>query len=184
MPRYAGPVIVVVVLALAMLVLRKEERVAPAVAAQADPPRYTVRGAQWSRYGETGKVEFQGRAESIDYFDDESARLAKVEVTAPNTSGGAPWIASAPEGRMPAKVHRVLLSGGVDGKGQWPDGEALKFSTPELWLDSDRNELSTRAAIQLDSRSKQAQAQGLVVDGKRRTVALLGDVKMRYTRAH
>lgn len=184
MPRYIGPVIVAVLLALAMLVLRREERVAPVATVRTDPPRYVVRGAQWSRFAETGKVQFQGRADSISYFDDESARLSNIEMTTPNNAGGAPWIASAPQGRMPAKVHRVLLSGGVDGKGQWPDGEPLKFTTPELWLDSDTNELSTRAAVALESRSKQAQAQGLTVDGNRRTIALLGEVKMRYDRAH
>ncbi|MGQ0700065.1 MAG: LPS export ABC transporter periplasmic protein LptC [Panacagrimonas sp.] len=179
MRRYIGSLIAVILAALAILFFRSGDPTPGAVAALEDTPRYTLRGAQWRRFDLQGQMEFEGRARTIDYFDDESARLSQVELTA-LTGSGSPWTASAPEGRAPAGERRVQLRGGVTGQGRWPDGEALEFTSPELWLDSAKQELTTDAAVQIESRSKQVAARGLRVRGKKQQVMLLQDVKMRY----
>lgn len=185
MKKYFGPLLLVVAVALAILFLRRGEPSSVGATAEQDPPRYTVRGAQWRRFDAQGQMEFEGRAQTIAYFDDESARLATVELTA-LTGTGSPWTATAPNGHAPAGLSgsgRVQLSGGVTGKGRWPDGEPLEFTTRELWLDSARQELATDAAVRIESRSKRVQARGLKVNGKTQQIVLRHQVKMRYVPA-
>jgi lipopolysaccharide export system protein LptC len=93
---------------------------------------------------------------------------------------GAPWIARAPAGEVPAGDPRLHLTGGVEGEGRWPDGEALRFRTPELWLDLAKDRLETEAGFELDSPSRSARGGRLAVEGKRQQLVLRNDVTMRY----
>ncbi|MGQ0622915.1 MAG: LPS export ABC transporter periplasmic protein LptC [Panacagrimonas sp.] len=179
MNRWFGPLFVIVLAGLAIMVMRGGQPAPSGATVQADQPRYTLRGAQWQRFDAQGQIEFEGRAQSIDYFDDESARLSQFELTALAT-GGAPWTATAPEGFAPAGTRRVQLRGGVEGQGHWPDNEPLNFQTPEIWLDSAAQQLETEAKVQIQSRTRQVDARGMKVNGKSRKIDLLHDVKMRY----
>lgn len=179
MSRLLGPLLLIVLVGLAIVVLRGGQPVPAGAEAQADQPRYTLRGAQWSRFDGHGQIEFEGEAQTIDYFDDESARLTQFELTA-LSAGGAPWTATAPEGFAPAGAKRLQLRGGVEGQGRWPDDEPLSFSTPEIWLDSAAQQLETEAQVQIKSQTRQADARGLRVNGKSRQIALLHNVKLRY----
>jgi LPS export ABC transporter protein LptC len=144
-------------------------------------PRYVLRGAEWSRFDEKGRLEFQGSADTIDYFDDESARMRTFALSVFGREG-APWSATAPEGYAPpgGNQQRLQLRGGVEGRGRWPDGEDLEFRTPELWVDTKAETLSTDAKVMLDSRSRNAVARGLRVAGPQQHLSLLHDVEMRY----
>lgn len=179
MNRLLGPLFLVALLGLVLVLLRSGQPQPSAAVAQADQPRYTLRAAQWRRFDAQGRLEFEGRAQSIEYFDDESARLAQFELTAFGASG-EPWTATAPEGFAPVGAKRLRLSGGVDGQGRWPDQEPLSFRTEELWLDSTAQRLETEAPVQVRSATRQVDARGLRVEAQTRQIALLHDVKMRY----
>jgi LPS export ABC transporter protein LptC len=172
-----------IVLAVALLVLswRGEETapgpINPAVDAQ---PRYQVADARWIRYDEHGQPEFEANAESIEYFDDESARLASIEM---HSLGGAssPWRISAPEGFAPAHSHqRMQLRGGVSANGHWPEGEPLSFQTPYLWIDETSHQIYTDAPVSVRGPGRSASAAGMRADWIGKSVELLGQVRTQY----
>lgn len=180
MARLIAPALFVLLAVLAVIGFR--DRDAPLVAESmlAEQPRYVLRGAQLRSFDAQGSVRFEGRASIIEYFDDESAHMRAFEVSLPGEAG-TPWTARAPEAYAPAGSRdRLQLRGGVEGAGQWPDGEALAFRTPELWVDADRESLETEANVEVDSPTRRATARGLKVDGARQRLALLHDVEMRY----
>lgn len=180
MKRYLAPLLVVLLAGLAVIGLRGTGEVPVGTADSAAQPRYVLRGAQWRSFDSAGALRFEGSAESIDYFDDESARMRQFEITALG-AGGAPWHAAAPQGYAPpGSRDRVQLTGGVTGEGRWPDGETLSFKTPELWVDSATNTLETAAAVDLHSASRSGSANGLKVSGPRQRLSLLRNVEIRY----
>lgn len=179
MMRFLWPAIFAVFGVLFLLSLLREPSRNASVVQENAQPRYTVRGAQWRRLDEQGKASFDASAEQIDYFDDRSAKLRTLEVTALR-GGGAPWRLNAPEGEAPQDFERLHLIGGVEAQGRWPDGEGLQVTTPELWLDSRAETIETESPVNLKSASREAQARGLKVDGKSQTLWLRDDVDMRY----
>lgn len=181
MSRFIAPAFVLLLVVLAVLSLRGGRETPSSAAAEELTARYTLRGAQWQRFGPQGQLEFEGHAETIDYFDDESARLSQFEVAMPNGEG-RPWTARSPEGRVPAGDRRLRLLGGVVGEGRWPDGETLQFTTPELWVDSANKRLDTESEVALKSRSREASSRGLKVDGAKQQLTLLHDVRMSYAK--
>lgn len=174
-----GTLVLLLCAGLLILLFRGERSTTPASDALADQPRYTLRGANWRRFDGNGGVAFSGVAETIRYFDDETARMSGFQLTALD-SGGAPWTATAPEGFAPAGVERLQLLGGVEGRGQWPDGEPLDFRTEELWLDSAAQRLETQQPVEIRSASRKVNARGLRVGGDPLKIELLQDVRMRY----
>lgn len=180
MTRYLAPLLLVLLAALAILSLRGG-KTTPVQSAQApQQPRYVLRGAEWRRYDGAGQAQFEGHAENIDYFDDDSARLSQFDVVV-LAARGAPWKASAPQGYAPPDSrHRLQLSGGVKGEGRWPDGEPLTFRTPEVWVDSEAETLETTEPVELNSATRAATGTGLKINGKKQKLALLHDVELRY----
>jgi LPS export ABC transporter protein LptC len=143
-------------------------------------PRYKVLDGQWTRYNAKGQPEFVVTAQSIEYYDDESARLTTLEM---HSLGGAnsPWRLSAPEGYAPPQSqHRMQLRGGVDAMGHWPEGEPLHFTAPYLWVDERNRQLFTDAAVEVRGRNRSATADGLRADWVGKSIELLGHTKMRY----
>ena len=180
MSRLIAPLLIVLLVGLAILSLRGGQAMRIAANAAPEQPRYIVRGAQLQSYDEAGQIQFQGQAENIDYFDDESARMRTFEVSVLG-GRGAPWTASAPEAFAPAgERHRLQLLGGVEGAGRWPDGEALRFKTESLWVNTATQTLDTEAAVQLDSATRKAAGVGLAVRSEPLRIALLHQVEMRY----
>jgi LPS export ABC transporter protein LptC len=152
---------------------------APVTVTTAGQPRYTLSGARWTRYDEQGQASFAAQAQTIDYYNDESARLHEVELR--GLGGiGSPWQIKAPLGIAPAHARRMLLSGPVTAIGRWPEGESVSFVTPELWVDQDSREISTEAAVKLVSASRSADATGLRADWEGKTLELLHDVRVNY----
>lgn len=179
MSRWFGPAFAILLAALAILSLRGGGPGRAVTAEEAGQPRYTLRGVDWQRFDEQGQREFQGSAESITYFDDESAQLSQFEMTL-LLGDGAPWTVRAPRGRVPAGERSLVLFDGVVGDGRWPDGETLRFTTPELQVDSARKRLATEAAVELTSRTRRASSRGLRADGAGQRLQLLHDVRMRH----
>lgn len=180
MTRFIGPFLFVVFAGLAVLSFRDDDRATASAAQAAEQPRYVLRGTQWRSFDAAGAVSYEGRASNIEYFDDQSARLRDFEVSL-LAARGAPWTATAPEGYAPpGSRDRMQLRGGVEGQGRWPDGEALQFRTPELWVDAGSESLETEARVEVDSATRRARARGLKVDGERQKLALLHEVEMRY----
>lgn len=178
--RYLAPALLVLLAVLALLSLRGGK--APPVETSLAPqqPRYVLRGAEWRRYDPSGQPQFEGRAANIDYFDDDSARMNEFEVTV-LAAGGAPWKASAPQGYAPPDSrHRIQLLGGVEGEGRWPDGEPLRFRTPQIWVDSEAETIETSEPVELLSATRTATGVGLKVNGMKQRVSLLRNVEMRY----
>lgn len=180
MLRYLAPLILVALAGLAIVGLREDR--APVATAESSiaEPRYVLRGAQWRSFDAQGALRFEGRASSIDYFDDESAQMRDFDVRVLG-QGGTPWTAAAPEAfAPPGSRDRMQLRGGVEGHGRWPDGEALTFRTPELWVDSQAETLQTDAPVEVESPSRRGSAVGLAVSGPDQRMALLKNVEMRY----
>ncbi|HZP12745.1 MAG TPA: LPS export ABC transporter periplasmic protein LptC [Nevskiaceae bacterium] len=172
-----------ILLAVALLVLTwrgNETAVEPSSPAAEAQPRYQLDDARWIRYDERGQPEFQASAESIEYFDDESAKLSTIEM---HSLGGAssPWRISAPRGHAPPhSQQRVQLYGGVDANGQWPQGEPLSFQTPSLWVDEKTHQIYTDAPVQLRGPGRSASAAGMRADWIGKSVELLGQVRTQY----
>lgn len=180
MKGFIWPIVVLALVILGFMGLRSGDEVPAAVAQVTEQPRYVLRGAQWSSFDEQGGVRFKGSAANIDYFDDESARMTDFEATLQAT-GGASWTATAPEGYAPPRSReRMQLSGGVVGEGSWPDGEAVTFKTPDLWVDSSTESLETEARVEVQSVSRKGSARGLKLNGQTQQLTLLHDVEMRY----
>lgn len=179
MNRLLLPLLVLLVVILACLSFGGSRTPKTVTAAAQEPPRYTVRTARWQRFDVDGRPMFEATADSIEYFDDESADLHTLDLTA-LAGNGEPWRAAAPMGHSPPGEHRLQLTGGVEGHGHWPDGEPLRFATPDLWLDPGAKTLDTTSKVTIDSDSRAAEAVGLRVDGDRSTIRLLKDVRIRY----
>lgn len=180
MKRYLAPLLVLLLAGLTLIGLRGTGDT-PVLASVADEqPRYVLRGAQWRNFDASGAVRFEGRAENIDYYDDESALMRQFEVTV-LADRGTPWRVSAPEGYAPpGSRDRLQLRGGVEGEGRWPDGEALRFETPDLWVDTTAETLDAGSDVSVHSASRSAKARGLKVNGPKQKMTLLGEVEMRY----
>ena len=180
MGRLLVPAIAVLMLAVAFFGFRGEEGPATEAAATSEQPRYVLRGAEWSSFDESGKLQFQGSASNIDYFDDESARLTTFALQVFGQEG-SPWTATAPEGYSPPGGREKLqLRGGVEGKGRFPDGEPMVFRTPQLWVDSKAETITTDDKVDLESKSRTASARGMKVVGPKQQMSLLHEVEMQY----
>ena len=180
MSRLIAPLLIVLLAGLAILSLRGGQVTRTAASAAPEQPRYVVRGAQLQSYDAAGQMQFEGQADNINYFDDESARMRKFELSVLGVRG-APWTATAPEAFVQAgERHRLQLLGGVEGAGRWPDGEALRFKTESLWVDTETQALDTDAAVQLDSATRRAAGVGLAVRSEPLRIVLLNQVEMRY----
>jgi len=148
-------------------------------AVETEQPRYAVTGAEWVRLGRGGEPEFRARADSIEYYADESLRLHTLTV---DTLGGtaSPWHLQAPEGEAPPRERRLQLKGQVVATGLYEDGAPLMFTTERLWVDLLRKELRTDDPVVLQSEFRRATARGLKADFTGERVELLNDVQVDY----
>ncbi len=181
MIRY--PLIVTLLLALAGLffTLQKANDVSIAPAAEVTKlPRYTLTNAVLTRFDATGTPSLRGHADTLDYFDDESAHAEKLQLTV--LSGVTmPWHIAAPSGTLQAHSHIFLLEGDVVADGNWPDNnEALTVRTEQLWVDPDQHLLHTDRAVTLTSATRNGSATGFRGDWIEKNMQLLDDVKMHY----
>lgn len=151
----------------------------PAVAAAPEAPRYAVTGALWVHLDRQGDPEFRARADTIDYYADESARMTTVSL---DGLGGtaSPWHIEAPAAQAPPHERQLQLEGGVHATGERVGGETVSFTTETLWVDLLRKELHTDAAVQLQTEFRSATARGLRADFDGERVQLLNDVKVDY----
>lgn len=145
-----------------------------------DAPRYTMKAAEWTRLDEQGAPLVTAVADIIDVYDDDSASLRVLEVTTASGDNGVPWKLTAPEGRAPPNERRLQLLGGVVGTGAWPDGEALRFTTPDLWVDPDKHALDTAAGVQFSSAHRNGRSRSLQANWATQQLRMSKDVEIRY----
>lgn len=143
-------------------------------------PRYTLRDAHWTRLDAEGAPQYVAQAQSIEYYDDESARLRQPHVSAFGGSS-SPWTLQAPAGSTPANSRDLRLEGGVRVHGYWADGRELNVTTPHLWLDNQQRLLRTDAEVKLESVGRQLQARGLAADADGSRIRLLDQVRGVYS---
>jgi LPS export ABC transporter protein LptC len=146
---------------------------------QASDPRYTARKAEWTHLNSKGVAEFHLTADSVDYYDDRSARMQGVMIDRLRT-GENPWRLTAPQGTMPPQQERVLLQNPVRAVGTLQSGEKVEINTPRLWADSGRNELYTTDAVQISSSTWVANSTGLRADLAGETLTMLKNTKVKY----
>lgn len=146
--------------------------------AVADPPRYTVRGARWTRSDETGAPLFSVRAEALTVFASE-----RVAIEAPRVIGLGNhdvWSLQAPRGEVPAGTRALELTGGVTIAGQWPDGAALDGELARLTADAGNRELRSDADVRLDGPGRSMRGTGLRADWDGGRLRVLENVRMQY----
>lgn len=143
-------------------------------------PRYTLAGAELTRFDTDGEPMLLGQAQSMDYFDDASGRAHELKLDL--LSGGAtPWHLAAPAATLPAHQHRFLLEGPVVADGRWPDsGEPVQLLTDRVWVDPDRRELQTDAPLQWQGPVRSGDAVGMRADWGGHSLQLSHNVKMHY----
>src|SRR5687768_15616534 len=100
-----------VVVAALLLSWRTDESAQAAALRAEEPPRYSIKDVTWLRLGTDGEPEFRARAESLDYFADDSVKMTAVTLDA---LGGlrSPWHVEAPRGSAPPRERRLRLAGG------------------------------------------------------------------------
>ncbi|MGH8461333.1 MAG: LPS export ABC transporter periplasmic protein LptC [Stenotrophobium sp.] len=172
---------VVGLLVLAMQHFEQGQRAAAALTAAnaPQPPRYTLDTAEWTRYGDDGKPVFHIAAQTIAYYNDESAQLSNVTV---DELGGAQgvWQLSAPQGTVPAGEHRILLGKPATLNGHLKNGTPVQLVSAHLWVDNTRQLIYSNDPVQMQSGTQRAQAVGMLANWSSNSVQLLSDVKMSY----
>lgn len=141
-------------------------------------PRYQIDHARWTRFDAEGQARISVRTESIIWFDDASAQLENLELTAPPAL--PLWQLHAPRASLAAGSSEVLLHGPVSGKGMWPDQQAADIDAPSLVVNWQSSVLEARDGIVLSSPGRSTRANTLIADWTARSVQLDGDVRVRY----
>lgn len=167
-----------VVVWLGTLFLATEEDLTSAVEPAADPPRYTVRNANWLRTDENGAPVYRVTANQILIFRDDSMRIDTPRID--GLGDRRAWAMRAPTGEVIAGGRELLLHGGVDIDGSWEDGRPLRGLTDRLLVDSVSRTLRTDVGIEIDGDGRRIRGDGMVADWDGEQVELTGDVRMQF----
>lgn len=144
----------------------------------ADPARYEVLGADWTRTDAEGAPSFRVRAERLTMHASE-----RVAIEAPRVRGlseNDSWSLSAPIGEVPADSRTLRLSDGVRIEGSWPDGAALEGETRELIVALKERELRSEEAVTLRGDGRRMQGIGMLADIDGERLRLLDKVRVQY----
>lgn len=148
-------------------------------AAQAEPPRYQLRDADWVQLDARGEPLFRAAAVSIAYRDDRSVQLENVALDRLGGDSGV-WQVRAPHGTLPAAQTRMRLHAPVIIEGQPDSAEPLRITAESLWLDLRARELYTEDTVQLTGPGREAVAVGLRADWAGEKLQLLNNVRVSY----
>ena len=147
-------------------------------------PRYTVMGAELTRYDSDGEPTLSGTAGTIDYYDDQSGRAQDLVVDL-MTEDDKTWHLTSPAATLPPHQHRFMLEGPVVMSGRWPDDdEPLAVHSDHMWVDPDRHQVDTDAPVHLVSAGRNGDAVGLRSNWNDQSLQLLHNVKMTYEVPH
>lgn len=162
--------------AVAVSLLRGETR-APEVAV--NPPSQAqsyLRDVRIVSFDAQGQAEYRARAETAQYFDNGDITLDAVAI---DYLGGAngPWVANAPQGRLPNDSETIHLTSGVTVNGQ--GSNPVKFDSDQVQIDLAKRRIRTLAPTTVRSGPQRITAQRLETgfdterlefDGRVRTV--------------
>lgn len=146
--------------------------------AAAAEPRHWLRGARIARHGADGRLLMLVEAESVDWFDDRSARLTALRVS--RLGGQDVWTLTAPSGHAPPAERRLMLEGPVLAEGRWPNGDPFRISAPHLWIDALRREVATDGRVVLEAPGRRIRALGMRADWDGERLELLAQVEARH----
>ncbi|MGH8540739.1 MAG: LPS export ABC transporter periplasmic protein LptC [Stenotrophobium sp.] len=158
------------------------ERGATHVASQQSPsrqPRYTLSGVDWLRTDQTGKVQLHATADTVEYYDDQSAQLARISIDQLGGPQGI-WRLSAPAGEVPAGEQRILLGEPVTLTGHLANGRPMELTTNHLWVDNTQETIHTGDPVEMQSGPQRVHATGFAASWTSDKVQLLNDVKVDY----
>jgi len=145
----------------------------------AQHPRYTVGGAEWTRYGDDGSADFRARADSIDYFDDHS--LALSDVTLDRLDGDAgPWTLRAAQGQVPAGENRMRLMPDVEVNGKLKSGARADIQARNVWVDWREKTLMSTEPILMKSPGRELRAIGFESDWAGDQLRFMKQVRVQY----
>ena len=172
-------VVVAVAVAVVWNVMSLETKAPLLEAPTAQTPRYTVKNAEWTHLNARGEMEFRMTAARGYTYDDHSARFENLELRR-FVAGQSPWRIRAPQGDVPAQEDRVRLHDAVVAEGTLQNGTVVEVTTPELWVDSKRNELYTDANVEISAAQWHARSTGLRGDLGGEKLALLHNTQVSY----
>lgn len=144
----------------------------------ADPARYEVLGADWTRTDLEGTPRFRVRAERLTMHASERAAIEAPRVR--GLGQNDTWALSAPIGEVPADSRTLRLSDGVRIEGSWPDGAALEGETQELVVALKERELRSEHTVTLRGPGRRMQGTGLLADIEGERLRLLEQVRVQY----
>jgi LPS export ABC transporter protein LptC len=159
---------------------RMDNSIVETAQAPAALPRYTLSGAELTRFDSDGSASLYGQADTVDYFDDQSARAQNLRMDL-LAEGEATWHLTAPAANLPARQRRFMLEGPVVANSRFPDNdEPFAAHTDYLWVDPDLHEVDTDAPVDVKSQHRNGNAVGLRSDWAEQTLVLLHNVRMNY----
>lgn len=144
----------------------------------ADPVRYEMLGADWTRTNPEGQPLFRVRTERLTMHASE--RVAIDEPRVRGLGQNETWALSAPIGEVPADSRTLRLSDGVRIEGNWPDGAALEGETEELIVALKERELRSEHTVTLRGPDRRMQGIGMLADIGGERLRLLEQVKVQY----
>lgn len=140
-------------------------------------PRYEMENAQWLRYGEDGALELRAQAERIEYFDDRSMQLDRVQIDRLGNQG--PWTLTAARGEVPAGTEHMQLLPVAQVRGQ-RSGQPVQITAPQVWVDWSKKIIHSSQPINMTSPGRTLDAIGFEADWQGERLRFLRNVEMRY----
>lgn len=140
-------------------------------------PQYEMENALWLRYGDDGQIEMRARADRIEYFDDRSMELSRVQIDRLSDEG--PWVLVAARGQVPAQSQRMQLLPDVNVEGR-RGGQPIHIHAPQVWLDWSRKTISSAKQVNMTSPGRTLSALGFEADWSGERLRFHKNVEMNY----
>lgn len=153
------PICGVALLAAVVVGLLRGESRTPDVAV--NPPSEAqsyLRDVRIVSFDAQGQTEYRARAETAQYFDNGDITVDAVAI---DYLGGAngPWVAQAPQGRLPNNTQTINLSSGVSVRGQ--SRNPVNFDSDQVQIDLAERRIRTLAPTTVRSGRQRISAQRL-----------------------
>lgn len=169
------PISGVALLAVVAIGLLRGESRAPEVTV--NPPSEAqsyLRDVRIVSFDTQGQAEYRARADTAQYFDNGDITLDGVAV---DYLGGAngPWVADAPQGRLPHHTRIITLNSGVTVRGQGKN--PVSFDSDEVQIDMAQRRIRTLAPTTVRAGPQRVTAQRVETGFDAETLEFEGRVR-------
>lgn len=137
---------------------------------------YFLYRARIRRYDSNGDLMHSLKAERLEHFPDESARLEKVAVT----RMAGPWTLHADRGRAPAGLDELVLHGDVRLSTLVNNVLPATVETEILRVDIRGERLESLAPVTVHSDTTTAHANRMVASLRNQNIELIGEVRVEH----